>query len=382
MTTPSATTPVPHSADGVTLFLAGDVMTGRGIDQILPTSVDPRLFEPWVSSATTYVQLAEEQSGPIPNEVAFDYVWGDALALLAAARPALRIINLETAVTDDGTPWPHKGIHYRMHPANVAALTVAGIDCCTLANNHVIDWGRPGLLETLATLQTAGIATPGAGANLTAATEPAVLPLDDAGRVLVLSLGHPSSGIPPQWAAEVDRSGVWIEELTERAADRVAELLANVRRPGDIVVASVHWGGNWGWAVPAAHQRFGRLLIERAGVDLVHGHSSHHPMGIEVHHDRPILYGCGDFINDYEGITGHEAFRPELRLMYLPRLDPATGALLQLRMVVLESVRLQLRRAEETAVQWMAEQLDRECRTLGSRIEVTTDGELALRWTS
>jgi poly-gamma-glutamate synthesis protein (capsule biosynthesis protein) len=85
-------------------------MTGRGIDQILPTSVNPRLLEPWVSSATTYVQLAEEQSGPIPQQVGFAYVWGDALTALTATRPDLQIINLETAVTDGGSPWPANAI--------------------------------------------------------------------------------------------------------------------------------------------------------------------------------------------------------------------------------------------------------------------------------
>ena len=112
----------------VTLFLAGDVMTGRGIDQILPRPGDPRLFEPYVSSALEYVALAERESGPLPRPVGFSYIWGDALAELGRVAPDARIVNLETAVTTSDDAWPGKGIHYRMNPANLPCLTAAGLD--------------------------------------------------------------------------------------------------------------------------------------------------------------------------------------------------------------------------------------------------------------
>jgi poly-gamma-glutamate synthesis protein (capsule biosynthesis protein) len=213
-------------------------MTGRGIDQILPHPGDPR-------------------------PAGFSYIWGDALAELARMKPGARIVNLETAVTTRGEPWPGKGIHYRMNPANLPCLTAAGLDCCVLANNHVLDWGREGLAETLATLRAAGLRTAG--------------------------------------------------------AEAVGRRIAAQKRRGDIVVASIHWGGNWGYDVASAQRDFARALIG-AGVDVVRGHSSHHPKGIEVYRERPILYGCGDLINDYEGIEGHEAFRPGLSLMYFPVL--------------------------------------------------------------
>jgi len=75
------------------------------------------------------------------------------------------------------------------------------------------------------------------------------------------------------------------------------------------VVASIHWGDNWGYEI--AHN-----LIDHAGVDIIHGHSSHHAKGIEVWHGKPVIYGCGDFINDYEGIGGNEKYRSDLSLMY------------------------------------------------------------------
>ncbi|MCP4204321.1 MAG: CapA family protein, partial [bacterium] len=131
--------PAADRAGKITLFLCGDVMTGRGIDQILSVPSDPRLHERWVESAVDYVKLAERASGSIPRSVEPTYIWGEALAEVERCRPDLRIINLETSVTTS-SDWQLKGINYRMHPDNVACLTAAGIDCCVLANNHVLDW--------------------------------------------------------------------------------------------------------------------------------------------------------------------------------------------------------------------------------------------------
>jgi len=131
------------------LFLCGDVMTGRGIDQALPHPVRPILHEPYVRDAREYVALAEKANGPIPRPLGADYIWGDALRELERDEVDLRIANLETAVTSAETPWPHKGIHYRMNPRNIGCLVSAKISACALANNHVLDWGYDGLLETL-----------------------------------------------------------------------------------------------------------------------------------------------------------------------------------------------------------------------------------------
>ena len=78
------------------MFLCGDVMLGRGIDQILRHPSQPELYESSVDSAMTYVHLAEAANGRMPRHVEPGYVWGDALAVLDDRRPATRIINLET----------------------------------------------------------------------------------------------------------------------------------------------------------------------------------------------------------------------------------------------------------------------------------------------
>jgi poly-gamma-glutamate capsule biosynthesis protein CapA/YwtB (metallophosphatase superfamily) len=360
----------------VSLFLAGDVMTGRGIDQILPRPGDPRLFEPYVSSALEYVALAERASGPLQRPVGFSHIWGDALAELGRASPDARIVNLETAVTTSDDAWPGKGIHYRMSPANLPCLSAAGLDCCVLANNHVMDWGRAGLSETLATLRAAGLHTAGAGHDEAEAQAPAVIGHRNAGRVLVFGLASETSGVPREWAAGPRRAGVClVDELSARGAEAIGRRIGAQRRRGDIVVASVHWGGNWGYDVEPGQRAFARALIDRAGVDVVHGHSSHHPKGIEIYRERPILYGCGDLINDYEGIEGYEGFRPDLALMYFPVFEADSGRLLEFSLAPMRLRRMRLERATSDDAAWLRVALGR----LGTPLEPRGDGALSLR---
>lgn len=152
-----------HQTNCLTLSLCGDVMTGRGIDQVLRHPSHPRLHEPYVTDARRYVELAQKKSGAFEIPLAFADIWGDALTVWEQAAPDLRVINLETTITHSDDYWPDKNIHYRMNPNNLPCLTAAKLDCCCLANNHALDWGYAGLVETLASLQRAKIKTAGAG---------------------------------------------------------------------------------------------------------------------------------------------------------------------------------------------------------------------------
>jgi poly-gamma-glutamate synthesis protein (capsule biosynthesis protein) len=365
----------------LSLFLCGDVMTGRGIDQILPHAGDPQLFESCVRSAMEYVELAELASGAIARPVEPSYVWGDALGELVRRRPDARIINLETSITARGEPWPDKGIHYRMHPANVNCLTALAVDCCVLANNHVMDFGAEGLVETLDTLRRAGIRTSGAGYDAADAALPAVIDLQSGSRVLVFAFAFEDSGAPRDWRAMRHRAGInLLEDMSDNGIERIARLVTAQRRAGDVVVVSLHWGGNWGFGNPRPQRRFAHALIERACVDVVHGHSSHHVKGIEVHRGRLVLYGCGDFLTDYEGIGGHEAYRGDLSLMYFPVLAGATGELEELAIVPMHMQRLRLCRATSADLEWLTETLTREGRALGTEVRRASDGSLQLRW--
>ena len=100
------------------VFVCGDVMTGRGIDQILRFPCSPELFESWVTDARDYVRLAERRNGPIHQPVAADYVWGSALDELNRFGPEIRIANLETSITTCNSPWPGPGCPGRNRGAN------------------------------------------------------------------------------------------------------------------------------------------------------------------------------------------------------------------------------------------------------------------------
>jgi poly-gamma-glutamate synthesis protein (capsule biosynthesis protein) len=364
----------------LTLFLCGDIMTGRGVDQALPHPCPPEIYETYLRDARDYVARAERVHGPIPRPVDFRYIWGDALAEMERLAPEARIVNLETAVTAGGEPWPGKSIHYRMHPHNLPCLTVAGIDCCTLANNHVLDWGYDALAETLASLEAAGVHRAGAGRDRQQAQAPAVLSLPGERRVLIFACGTSSSGIPPEWIAGAERPGVnLLPDLSARTAMRLAATMRNARQPGDVVVLSIHWGGNWGFAIPAVHRQFARLLIDESAVDVVHGHSSHHILGIEVYRNRPILYGCGDLISDYEGIGGYHTFRGDLGLLYFVTIDPLDG-LVRLCLSPTHLRRFRLERAAGSEAGWLLETLNREGEKLGTRAELQLDGNLELHW--
>jgi poly-gamma-glutamate synthesis protein (capsule biosynthesis protein) len=365
----------------LTLFLCGDVMTGRGIDQVLKHPVNPRLYEPYVKSAREYVTLAEHANGPLPKPVEDAYIWGDALATLDRLGAGVRIVNLETSVTTSDSPWPGKGIHYRMHPANVGCLTAARLDCCVLANNHVMDWGRSGLVETLATLHAAGIRSAGAGRDRAEAAAPAAIGIADKARVLVFAYGMPSSGVPASWAATDTLAGINVlSDLSSRTVAAIARNVNAHKRPGDVVVLSIHWGGNWGYGIDGAEQQFARRIVDTAGVDIVHGHSSHHPKGIEVHRDRLILYGSGDLLDDYEGITGYEEFRADLGFLYLPTINTTTGSLTRLILVPTRIRRFRLNRANAQETAWLAAMENREGRALGTRAVAQPDGTLRIEW--
>lgn len=364
-----------------TLFLCGDVMTGRGIDQILPHPSAPQIYEPYLRNAKSYVRLATELNGPIPAPVGYDYIWGDALKELKKWPPDVRIINLETSITTSEDFWRGKGINYRMHPANIAALTVAGIDCCSLANNHVLDWGYSGLNDTLTTLQAANLGFVGAGQELQQAQQPWIIEISPTNRVILVGLCSRSSGVPAAWAAKTHKAGVYlIDERDLSWIYSLKEQIAALRRNGDILVCSIHWGGNWGYSVAGFQQNLAHRLIDLVGVDIVHGHSSHHAMATEVYQGKPILYGCGDFINDYEGIGGYDEYRSDLRLMYFVSFDRSSGELSRVRLVPLQSKQFRLTYAQPTDTKWLQQTLNREGLILGTRLELAGNNQLMLRW--
>jgi poly-gamma-glutamate capsule biosynthesis protein CapA/YwtB (metallophosphatase superfamily) len=362
------------------IFLCGDVMTGRGIDQALSHPVNPILYEPYVRDAREYAALAEKANGPIPRPLSVDYIWGDALRELERAGVDLRIVNLETAITSAEMPWPEKGIHYRMHPQNIGCLTSAKISACALANNHVLDWRYDGLSETLKTLDAAGIAHAGAGNDAEEAMQPAALDTARNGRLLLFSFGSRTSGIPEDWKATCISPGVnLLDDFSEATATRAADQMRAYQQSGDLIIASIHWGSNWDYEIPRDQIMFAHCLIEE-GIAIVHGHSSHHVKALEVFKGRLILYGCGDFLTDYEGISGCEMFRGDLALMYLIEIDSRNGELITARLVPMRMRRFRLERASAADAEWLCKLLNELGKPFATNTHLEKNNNLTLRW--
>ncbi len=306
-------------------------------------------------------------------------VESETLDVVEDIAPDVRVLNLETSITRSDDVATDKGVHYRMSQENLPCLTVARPDACALANNHLLDFGRRGLADTRDALAAAGIPAVGAGRDADEARRPAIVSVPGRGRVTVSSLGASSSGIPETWAATANRAGInLVPDLTANTADDVAARMRAGREVGDVLIASIHWGSNWGYRMQADHIEFAHRLIE-GGVDIVHGHSSHHVRPVEVYRGKLILYGCGDLINDYEGIGRYGEFRDDLRVLYFATVKATTGRLVRRRMAPMQARQMRLHHASTDDAERLRAVLDEISRDFGSRYYRARDGILELR---
>jgi poly-gamma-glutamate capsule biosynthesis protein CapA/YwtB (metallophosphatase superfamily) len=289
------------------------------------------------------------------------------------------VINLETSITRSAGFAAGKAVHYRMSPGNVPCVAAARLDACALANNHVLDFGRRGLQDTLDALSGAGLRAVGAGRDAGDARRPVAVSVPGGRRVVIFSCGTGSSGIPAGWAAAPGRPGIdLLPDLSGATADDLTGRAQAAKRPGDVVVVSIHWGSNWGYDVDPDQVRFAHRLVD-GGVDLVHGHSSHHPRPVEVFGGKLILYGCGDCIDDYEGIPSHQQYRPGLRLLYFADLDTGSGTLAELQMVPMTARKMRLEHASASNTGWLTAVLRQTSSRFGTPVESAADGTLTAR---
>lgn len=221
------------------------------------------------------------------------YPWGDTLPFL---RPADAVIlNLECVLADRGEPWPEKVFTFRTDSKNVAVLTVAGVTAVSLANNHSLDFGKDALRDGIATLRRHGIRPAGAGVSVDAAWRPATFTAGGT-RVAVVAFTDDM----PEWEARAEVPGVchvplqWADPRFGRLMDAIGEARAH----NDVVVVSAHWGPNWGYAPLPDHVEAAHRFIDR-GADVVFGHSPHVFRGVELYGGRPVLFSCGDYVDDY-----------------------------------------------------------------------------------
>jgi poly-gamma-glutamate synthesis protein (capsule biosynthesis protein) len=244
------------------LIFLGDVMLGRLVNKYL---------------------AAAPPAGP----------WGDTLPVLRTAGAV--ILNLECVLADRGKPWPGKVFTFRGDARNVAVLTAAGVSAVTLANNHSLDFGRDALQDCLTTLRLHGIQPAGAGATADSAWRPATCTAGGA-RMAVVAFTDDL----PEWEAQADVPGLCHAPLewTDSRFRRLLAVIGKTREHHDLVIVSAHWGPNWGYEPLPAHVEAAHRFVDH-GADVVFGHSPHVFRGVEIYRGKPVLYSCGNYIDDY-----------------------------------------------------------------------------------
>ncbi|CAH1773713.1 unnamed protein product [Owenia fusiformis] len=377
------TVTAPKNSDTINIFLGGNVMIGRGIDQIFPESSDPYIFEKNTQDARDYVKLAIKKNGKFYLEhekQAIEYIWGYAMKTWEKYKPDVKLINLETTLTTSDTMWPMRPTQLRAHPTNVKSLKIAGIDCCGIANDHALDYGYQGLDETVKVLKEAGIKYTGAGRCTTEAKEPCIFDIADKGRVIIFSLCTHSSGVPNYWAATTSGTtgfGVNTINIDINTTDfiNLKTQIKEVKKPRDVIILSLHWGEEWNAQIHQSLREFAHRAIDEAEVDAIHGHSTHFPLGIEVYREKLILYGTGDLINDTEGMPGkYEDSQCDLGFMYFAKVNLDTGNLIELRLVPFRIKQFRLCTPNPRDVNLAVNPLRRRCKEFDTDVIPAMDG--------
>lgn len=249
-----------ESSEQITIGFCGDVMLGRLVNEIM------------------------EDRDP-------EYPWGNTLPLLK--KMDLRIINLETTLTNHTEKNP-KVFNFRALPERVSILKAAQIDLVSLANNHILDFKEPGLLETIETLNSADIYHVGAGTTDVEAGKPVIITKND---IRIGVIGYTDN--EPTWKVGPNKIGTNYIEITNQSdLEKVKTHIQSLRSNIDILIITIHWGPNMKQKPSGEFIEWAHAVID-AGADIVHGHSAHIFQGIELYNNKVIMYDTGDFIDDY-----------------------------------------------------------------------------------
>jgi poly-gamma-glutamate capsule biosynthesis protein CapA/YwtB (metallophosphatase superfamily) len=198
------------------------------------------------------------------------------------------MLNLETAVTDRGTPEP-KTYVFRAPDTAYEALAAAGIDAVSLANNHAMDYGQVGFADTLAAAEDAGMPYVGAGRDAGEAYAPYLTTVAGVQlAVLGFSQVHELAG---SWAATGSRPGI----AMAHDPDRAAEAVASAEDRADLVIVYMHWGEE-GNPCPTGEMREFAEVMVAAGADVVLGTHAHVLLAGGWQGRAYIHWGLGNFI--------------------------------------------------------------------------------------
>ena len=291
-------TPVWDPADSWTLMAGGDIMLDRGVAQTLKVNGKGADF-PFDGGTAEITSICKDCS-PLGWDTPRTRRTGGA----GAVRHLIESADLAIANFENPAPnvfrYHTSGTTFSADPKLIKGLANVGIDWVGLANNHIRDAGGDGILQTIANLKKYGIASSGAGKDLTAARKPAIL---TAGGVKVAFLAYDT--IRRDAGAGTARAG---SALMSAGAMR-ADVKAARKAGAEVVIIFPHWGTEYDPTPFAGQQKLARAAID-AGADMVIGNHAHWAGAVEVYDGKPIWYALGNFVFDQtwsiptmEGIT-------------------------------------------------------------------------------
>lgn len=322
-------------ARSVRLALLGDLMLGRGVSRAL------RRRPP-------------------------EWFWGDVLPILRQADAVFA--NLEAPITASSERKRHgwKMFHFRADPAAVGILACANVRFVCLANNHALDFGERGLLDTMHVLDAAGIRHAGAGRNAVEAAAPIVVDLSGLKVGLIAATDNMRA-----FSARPNRPGTNFIEMAADSAnlDWIDSSVTALRRAGaTLIVLSLHWGPNMRLSPSGRFRRFAHAAVD-CGVDVIHGHSAHVVQAVERHRSAIILYDTGNFIDDYWKFP----FRQTV-WSFVFFLDIEDGRLARLRLVPVHIHSSPVELATGETFQAIKEHMKSLCAALGTPVAEAPDG--------
>jgi len=259
----------------ITICFIGDIMLGRYIENFDPT-------------LNTFSDKLTSINNAKYSDDAMKIIYGNTYKIINKCD--LLLGNLESSITNI-TERAEKTFNYRIHPKYSRALKIHRNMFLNVANNHIMDYKIKGMYDTLNELDILGIKHSGAGKNISEAMKHVVMNINGIKIGIVGCADHYD-----HWSATDNKPGIYYVDYNNY--NHILDHIKKIRKDVDILIMSIHWGGNLVKGIGNKYQKFAKDVFN-SGVNIMHGHSSHHVKCIRHNNSHMIMYGIGDFINDY-----------------------------------------------------------------------------------
>lgn len=317
---------VLNSKKTVVVGFTGDVMLGRLVNQTISSN-------------------------------GYDYPWGNVLPLLK--KNDFNIINLESTFTKSEKR-VFKVFNFKADPDKIKTLVDANISLVNLANNHCLDFNEEGLRETIQTLESNGIKYVGVGQDIIHAH---TMQIFEKRNIKIGVLGYTDN--EPDWAATSDKAGT--NYIKVGKTDQIESDIKAAKELVDILIISIHWGPNKIERPTQEFIDFAHKIID-SGADIIHGHSAHVVQGIELYKGKVILYGTGDFIDDY-------MIYPDLHNdhSFLFRINLSKDRIHQIELIPVYISEMQVNLAKDDLAKKILNHMKKLSADFGTEIEIKED---------